>query len=379
MVWAPHPDDESLAAGVLLQKAVAVGAAIRVVYVTDGDNNPWPQRAVEKRWRLTAADRLRWGERRRAEALAALQVLGIDSTDAHFMGLPDQHVTDALLHDCNALSKRFAATIAEWRPTLLLVPSERDTHPDHSAVTILTHLATQKLAAGVRHFRLLTYLVHGNRETFATHAGVLKQSAEEASQKRRAIAQHRSQVKFSRRRFMSYASRSELFALGDAETHVPGKHPITIVQRSDTQLRLSLHSRFQTFGTKPAILYLVGRTHDGAPLSIQLRLTAEAKVQMTNCATGHRVGLATCHGRSFAGEIELPIRIFSSDSPLFAKLARRRWFFDEAGWAVIPAVTSDTPTDSASGVALEPQLVNQATGNTSHRSRKKAITSLLLL
>jgi LmbE family N-acetylglucosaminyl deacetylase len=366
MLFAPHPDDESLAAGVLLQKAVAAGAAVRIVYVTDGENNPWPQRALEKRWRLTAADRLRWGERRRNEALAALQMLGVDSSSAYFLGLPDQHVTNALLHHSNALALRFAHIIDEWKPSLLLVPSEHDTHPYHSAVAIATHLATRKLAPTARGFLLLTYLVHGARERFLARAGVLRQSVHETVQKRRAIAQHRSQVKFSRRRFMAYAARAELFALGDVNTHGAASHPITVVQRSSDRLRLTLHSRFQAFGTKPAMLYLVGHTRDGKPLSIQLRLSATAKVQMTNCATGHRVGLATCHGRLFAGEIELPIRVFSPSSPLFAKLGRRRWFFDEAGWTIIRAVSS------------QPQPLHHTSGNTSQRSRKKAMTSLLL-
>src|SRR4051812_37319644 len=101
---APHPDDESLAAGVLLQKAVAAGAAVSVLYVTDGDDNPWPQRVLEKRWRLDADDRARWGKRRRAEAIAALEVLGLRAADARFLGLPDQGLTRALLHDCEKTS-----------------------------------------------------------------------------------------------------------------------------------------------------------------------------------------------------------------------------------------------------------------------------------
>ncbi|MDN5925258.1 MAG: PIG-L family deacetylase, partial [Xanthomonadales bacterium] len=40
MVIAPHPDDESLATGGLLQQALAGTAAVKVVLVTDGDNNP---------------------------------------------------------------------------------------------------------------------------------------------------------------------------------------------------------------------------------------------------------------------------------------------------------------------------------------------------
>src|SRR5882672_10265920 len=71
MVLAPHPDDESLAAAGILQRACALGARTRVLFVTDGENNPWAQRAVELRWRIGAADRSRWGMRRRAEALSA--------------------------------------------------------------------------------------------------------------------------------------------------------------------------------------------------------------------------------------------------------------------------------------------------------------------
>ena len=81
MLIAPHPDDEALACSVILQQAVRAGAAIRVVYVTDGDNNPWPQRALERRWRLSASDRKRWGKLRRSEALAALRVLGIHPSE----------------------------------------------------------------------------------------------------------------------------------------------------------------------------------------------------------------------------------------------------------------------------------------------------------
>jgi len=85
MVLAPHPDDETLATTGFLQKAVAAGAAVRVLFATDGDNNPWPQRASERRWRITIADRARWGRRRRGEALAALASLGVPADSAHFL------------------------------------------------------------------------------------------------------------------------------------------------------------------------------------------------------------------------------------------------------------------------------------------------------
>ena len=65
MMFAPHPDDESLACSIPLQRAGRAEAAVRVVYVTDGDDNPWPQRLLERKWRLNAADHKRWGRLRR--------------------------------------------------------------------------------------------------------------------------------------------------------------------------------------------------------------------------------------------------------------------------------------------------------------------------
>src|ERR1700746_3506094 len=90
MLIAPHPDDESLACSIVVQRAVRAGARVRVIYATDGENNPWPQRASERKWRLTEFDRARWGQRRRQETLAALEALGVSGSSVYFLGLPDQ-------------------------------------------------------------------------------------------------------------------------------------------------------------------------------------------------------------------------------------------------------------------------------------------------
>jgi LmbE family N-acetylglucosaminyl deacetylase len=62
LVIAPHPDDETLGCSIILQRAARASAAIQVVYATDGDNNPWPQRLIESKWLLDATDRKRLGK-----------------------------------------------------------------------------------------------------------------------------------------------------------------------------------------------------------------------------------------------------------------------------------------------------------------------------
>src|SRR2546427_12499893 len=94
MLLAPHPDDEALACSIILQQAVHAGAATRIVYATDGDDNPWPQRVLERKWQLGATDRTRWGKLRRAEAMAALNTLGVRPAGPGFLGLQGKQLTD---------------------------------------------------------------------------------------------------------------------------------------------------------------------------------------------------------------------------------------------------------------------------------------------
>ena len=121
LVLAPHPDDETLATGGLIQLALAAGCAVRVLILTDGDNNPWPQRWLERRWRIDAAARARWGQRRRAEARHALEILGLAPDAWCCFGWADLGLTDRLLAD-SASEHAIAAEIRRFAPTRLAAP-----------------------------------------------------------------------------------------------------------------------------------------------------------------------------------------------------------------------------------------------------------------
>lgn len=210
LIFAPHPDDESLACGILLQNAVEAGAAVLVIYLTDGENNPWPQRYLSRRWRLNAADRQRWAKLRRREALAALQILGVSPEDARFLGWPDQGLAGMLKFQSTVVLARLRYLIMEWCPTDVVGPDVRDRHRDHGAVGLMLERLFSGGGLFSEKIRRWTYVVHGRESGFCRDAQALPQTEVQAEVKQRAIHCHQSQLMLSRRRFLRYATRPEL-------------------------------------------------------------------------------------------------------------------------------------------------------------------------
>jgi LmbE family N-acetylglucosaminyl deacetylase len=336
MTFAPHPDDEALACSIILQHAVRAGAAIRVVYATDGENNPWPQRALECKWRLNGTDRQRWGKLRRAEALAALQVLGVHSSDACFLGLPDQGLTDLLMIDCRSTLERFATAISDWSPTDLLVPSIVDTHPDHSALAVMLRLVLAQSFPNEPQMSVWSYAVHGRSAVFRDRAQELRQSKTETGVKERAIWCHKTQVKLSRRRFLAYAARPERFLKLRSRESTLANWPFSEVARGPHMLRLKLLLSTKPLRTAEPVLFVLGHAHRRLRC-VRVQLPAHCSaVEMFDCLTRERLCVAQYRGNAFAGELAIPLDIFSPAHALFVKLERRLWFFDEAGWFETP-------------------------------------------
>lgn len=208
LVIVPHPDDETIATGGLIQLALACGAAVHVIIASDGDDNPWPQRWLEKRWRIDAAARARWGARRRQEALSALAVLGVSPNQVECLGWPDQGLTEALLHDdtCAAI---LADRIERFAPSVLVAPALADCHPDHSALHLMVELALARTSH--RGCRRLGFLVHARLP--APACATLAFDAERQQRKCTAMAAHRSQLALSATRMQGLCNRPEAFKL----------------------------------------------------------------------------------------------------------------------------------------------------------------------
>jgi N-acetyl-1-D-myo-inositol-2-amino-2-deoxy-alpha-D-glucopyranoside deacetylase len=206
LVVAPHPDDETIATGLLIQQVRAAGGEVGILLLTSGDNNPWPQRWLERRLRIGAADRQRWGRRRHAEMLQALQCLDVPMEALRSLGWPDMGVTDALLQSGNAAVAAIVAAIDRFRPSLVAMPALDDRHPDHGSAHVVVRLALAGRAAPPRQ---LTYLVHGQ----APASGVIALSgtAAQAGRKRAALAAHGSQMALSGGRMRRLAERPERY------------------------------------------------------------------------------------------------------------------------------------------------------------------------
>lgn len=321
LVFAPHPDDETLAAGGLLQRAARAGARLRVAFATEGENNPWPQRVIERRWTIDERGRRRFGALRRSEAASALRALGLVHCALSHLELPDQGITGLSLTDARPALALIRRELTASRPTLVVAPSPRDHHPDHSAFGLLVLEAVGDRRP-IGDLRLLHYRVHGG---FAAAPDVpplvLRLTPEEQARKLGAICAYRSQLVFRRRFFRSFASELERFETRATPAPADATHPVKWASAGESGLELRIRS-WPLAGPLYRKRLLV-RGWGPAGASLALSLPAAGSV------------------------VRLPPSCLRGVSQLFVKLERRWGFFDGDGWREICV----SPGAGAGGVA----------------------------
>jgi LmbE family N-acetylglucosaminyl deacetylase len=118
VVVTPHPDDEVLGAGGLIQKALDEGVLVEVIAVTNGEASH-PHSRVAATMDLPAV--------RARETETALQRLGWDTPNITRLSLPDGHVAERRDELDAALSDILLPD------DLCVAPWRLDGHPDHDA------------------------------------------------------------------------------------------------------------------------------------------------------------------------------------------------------------------------------------------------------
>lgn len=342
LILAPHPDDEALATGGLIQRAIAVRAKVRVLFATDGENNPWPQRVVERKWSIQPEDRARWGARRRREALLSLAHLGVPANAVRFFGLPDQGITGMLLTGDDRPLRLLGDALREWQPTWIVFPASADVHPDHSALHVFMKFAIDRVRLETGTFAELHFIVHAPKHLPRAPRVELALCPEEKARKREAILCHASQMALSRGRFVAYAKDVERYWHPEKNIGLAHHHPIRRAGIENGALRMELH--LGKVSLKGAQLCVAAESMETGSVRWLLPMpTTSRRVHLRDADTGALLRLATVRIRGRHAEIHIPVAALLPVDQLFVKLERRFLFFDEAGWREVPASHSVHP------------------------------------
>jgi LmbE family N-acetylglucosaminyl deacetylase len=268
LVVSPHPDDAALGAGGLIQRVLHAGGTIRAVEMTGGDAFPQGVKA-EKPGTQPTPDSYRWyGTLREHEAISAMRRLGVHRSGVRLLGFPDEgmcvvasakdagepftspytkrespppadQVVPGTMYRRDDLLRELTRLIAEFQPTLVVLPHAADEHPDHCATHLLMHEAlAHAVAAGVHPPRVLHYVVHyphwpapegadaeirppsdarADTWTWLT----LALTPEERKQKRLALETYRSQMLVMADFLRGFERPNELFIEGEPASPIP--------------------------------------------------------------------------------------------------------------------------------------------------------------
>jgi LmbE family N-acetylglucosaminyl deacetylase len=258
LILAPHPDDETIATGGIIQQAVAMGLPTRVVWLTYGDNNETSFLVYRHRPNGGAKAVRSMGLVRHDEGVAAAGELGMSPDQLTFLGYPDfrtlviwsDHWGDA--EPCQSMFTRTSAVpyanafrpgtpyradeiladletvLRDFRPTVVFVSHPGDHNPDHQSLYLFTRVALWNLANEMQP-KVFPYLVHHpewpQTEGYHTEIPLLppdRLAAETewyrhpvdnqaAERKHSALSQHATQYKVDRNYLDSFIRANELF------------------------------------------------------------------------------------------------------------------------------------------------------------------------
>jgi LmbE family N-acetylglucosaminyl deacetylase len=321
LVLAPHPDDEVLGCGGVLQRAIARGIPVEIAFLTYGDSNAWSFLTYRLHPVVEPSAVRKMGEVRRQEALAAAAVLGVAAERLTFLGYPDAGTLGlwtshwgaarppgrGLLSRARAVPYATAlrpgapykgeevladleALIARFRPTQVFVSHPADHHPDHAALYLFTRVALWDLGGSVS-ATLHPYLVHFpgwpargyHPAEPATPPPALATAAAwqswdltpgEVEVKRHALAAHHSQWRSGERHLLPFARSTEI--TGEIGGELPADEPGRLeVRRTGDRVEIALALDPTRPGPAGSSLFVFGYRDDrpfAAMPKLELRL-----------------------------------------------------------------------------------------------------------
>ncbi len=196
LVLAPHPDDETIGCAGVILHALKAGARVKVVYLTNGDNNIFsilfsnPLLFPIRLLLLSEGDFVTLGKRRQQEAVKAMGILGVKEDDLLFLGYPD-HGTDQMFvfnwdnnkpyrsmfskktavpyDESQSYKKEFKGNsilgdlkkvMLDYKPTKVFVSHPADVNGDHWALYLYLQVVLADLMDEMPEPQVFPYLVH---------------------------------------------------------------------------------------------------------------------------------------------------------------------------------------------------------------------------
>lgn len=136
IIFAPHPDDESLGCGGAIALLRKYGLPVTVVAMSDGTlSHP---NSVK-----FPAEKLR--ELRESEMKNALRILGVGESEIKFLRYRDRSVPDENNINFPAAVEIVKNILATEKPQTILAPWRFDPHPDHRATRQIVNRANSLL------------------------------------------------------------------------------------------------------------------------------------------------------------------------------------------------------------------------------------------
>lgn len=190
LVLAPHPDDETIGCAGVIQQALSRGAKVRVLYLTNGDNNHLSFLVYEKRPPILPFESARLGKIRSLEATRGMQLLGLKKEDLIFLGYPDfgtfsifyefwqkrepfmswvNRISSVPYKDCLSFGAPYTGesilndikkVLIAYKPNKIFVSHPADSNVDHRAFYLFLQVALADLARELPGPKVWPYLIH---------------------------------------------------------------------------------------------------------------------------------------------------------------------------------------------------------------------------
>lgn len=137
VVFAPHPDDETLGCGGTIAKKISEGYEVIIVVMTDGryaflsvlgiESDPTPEELAEIR---------------KEEVIRAIGILGVPEGNLIFLNFED----GTLEINEEKAEEKVAEVLSKNLPMEVYFPYKRDSHPDHRATYRVVKNSIRKLS-----------------------------------------------------------------------------------------------------------------------------------------------------------------------------------------------------------------------------------------